>query len=480
MRKLSDIWNAIDDQRKMNVIAWKRSYEGIKTAIEYIGLTMITTKEELDKMEIPVSRSGKKAYGYRKIDVSRDGIISKSRINDILNGKNSLKTKEEMVVIHKKLGVYKNLVLPKGIATTHNSESKTVNDLDILIGISDYVHREHLVEFRLYDMAYCMMGDDINKEVFVVDQIKSSRENNNGRVTFNASSAPITIKTIVSILENGSLTFIGKNKDNIVDVVWFLYGNNIINILKNFNMTQTFQPILHLQVKSYNEFTNTMNDPMFRFDVGKSELECRRLLERKLEFIKNGPKKSLMFWNENESQIPSISNIIEHESFLMTKNACKNIDIKIERRYEDAYGPIDFIVNGKAKIQDKVGSINYSFRHYGRYPYNPDDFDIFQVSDIVNNIVYAIPMRIVKDNIVISFFTTEQLMKSTIRFGLKWKELHKIFKHDFKTNEGIVSYVKACEDASKISQLKNRSFYINMIDENKDKFGSSKQLKDRK
>ena len=97
--KISDIWKAIDDKRiflEMKEYEWKQSFEGVKTAIEYIGLKMVTTKEELDKMEIPVPRSGKKAYGYRKIDVSKDGIISKSRINDLLSGKNSLKTDEEM------------------------------------------------------------------------------------------------------------------------------------------------------------------------------------------------------------------------------------------------------------------------------------------------------------------------------------------------------------------------------------------------
>jgi hypothetical protein len=59
-------------------------------------------------------------------------------------------------------------------------------------------------------------------------------------------------------------------------------------------------------------------------------------------------------------------------------------------------------------------------------------------------------------------------------------KLKKIYKHDFKTKEGILSYVKACEEASKIPELTDRNFYSNMIDANKYKFGSKKQLADRK
>jgi len=86
-RKNSDIWKAIDDKRilaKMKEIEWKQSFEGIKAAIEYIGLIMITTNEEFDAMEIPTCRNGCKNYGYRKIDVSKNCFTSKSMINDIL------------------------------------------------------------------------------------------------------------------------------------------------------------------------------------------------------------------------------------------------------------------------------------------------------------------------------------------------------------------------------------------------------------
>jgi hypothetical protein len=480
-RKISDIWKAVDDQREaynMKEIVWRQSYEGLKAAIEYIGLQLITKKKDLDAMEIPLSTKKVKKYGYRNIEVARNGFIYKAaRINDILSGQNGLKTYEEIAEIHKNVGIANSIVMPKGVATSNNKESKSIDDLDELIGISNVIYREHLVEFRRFDIAYCILGDNIDGEVFVADQVKSSKVAEDGSINFRE----LNIKTMISILENGSLTCIGKNKDNIVDVVWFLFGNQAINILKEFDMTQTFRQRIHLQVKSNNPFTIAINNPMFRFDLGKDKSECNRLLQQKLEYIKTGIKKSLAFWNEDDSQVPGNNHRIEQKSFAMTRDACNEINIKISREHKDAYGPVDFRINGNVRIQDKVNREEFRFRPVGRYPYNPDDIDIFQVSDIINKIVYAIPLRTLRSELdeVTSFFTTEQLMKTGIRLSVEWKKNHKQFKYDFKIKEDIIKYVKACEDAAKIPELSDKNFYKNMIDENKDKFCSKKKLREQ-
>jgi len=74
LRKIGDVWKAIDDQRKITKIVkldWQQSFEGVKAAIEYIGLIMVTTKEEFNLLEIPKDKKGKKNYGFRKIKVSK-------------------------------------------------------------------------------------------------------------------------------------------------------------------------------------------------------------------------------------------------------------------------------------------------------------------------------------------------------------------------------------------------------------------------
>jgi hypothetical protein len=369
---------------------------------------MVTTKEEFDAMEIPKDRNGIKNYIWRKIIVSKNDIISKpTSIQNLLSGNSSLKTDEEMQKVYTKIGVTLSNSQPKGIATNNNSESKAIDDLDKLISISDYVHRFHLYENRLYDMVYTTNDNDIYSNNFVADQIKSSRVKENGKLGFGEN---LTISKMLSILQTGSLTCIGKKRDNEVDVVWFFYGIDSINILKKFKITQIFCPTLHLKLKSNNEFTNDINDPMFRFDVAKSYEECHRLLVKKLEFIKIGIKQSLMFWNEDDSQIPSELHRIEQKSFAMTRTACKSIGIKVEKLHENSYGSVDFVVNGVVRVQDKVAKKYFNMRREGGLPYNPDDIDIFQVSDLVNNVVYAIPMRIIKDDSVISFFSIEQLI----------------------------------------------------------------------
>jgi hypothetical protein len=207
-RKIGDIWNAINDQRleiKMGICEWKQSYIGVKAAIEYIGLELITTKEELDAMEVPVDKNRGKNYLYRNIIVSRNGIISKAWILHILSGHNSLKTDEEMKIINKNVALQNILIKPKGIATNNIEESKVIDDLDILIGLSKYTHRKHLDEFRRFDIAYCMINDDINSEVYVADQIKTSCIRN-FQLIFNK----LNIKIMISLIENGSLTCIGK------------------------------------------------------------------------------------------------------------------------------------------------------------------------------------------------------------------------------------------------------------------------------
>lgn len=485
LRKISDVWKAVYEKRtniEIKEIEWKQSYEGVRAAIEYVGLTLITTKEELDAMEIPVdkNRHNYKKYNDRKIKVSKNGIIRESTICSLLNGGSSLKTDEEMLEIRKKVGFNNSSVLPKGISTTNNLETKTINELDTIINISSYAQRKHITEHRLYDIAYCLINDNIDNKVFVADQIKSSKVNNRGRIQFSGKNSSLTINQMISILENGSLTCIGKNQDNKIDVVWFFYGTNIINILNKFDMSQKFTSTLHLTRNSNNKFTLAMNDPLFRFDVGKSSTECQRLLAKKIDFIKNGPKYSLIFLNEDDSQIPCANHKIEQNSFNMTRLICKNINVVVEKRHEDSYGPIDFIVNGSARVQDKVATNIFHVRHDCRLPYNPDTIDIFQISDLINKIVYTIPMRVIKNDIITSFFTSEQLMKNTIRFSLKWKKTHKQFKHDFKTNEGAISYVNFCDSASKIPQLTDRNFYTNMINENKEKFCSKKQLAEYK
>ena len=85
--KISEIWEAIEDQRPkdIKIIDWRQSYDAVKSAIEYVGYEMITSKEEFIDIPIPIDRRGCKCYINRKIIIKRDGIQSiLTRIDQIL------------------------------------------------------------------------------------------------------------------------------------------------------------------------------------------------------------------------------------------------------------------------------------------------------------------------------------------------------------------------------------------------------------
>ena len=163
-RKESEIWNAIDDQRPKDIqqLCWKRSYLGIKAALEHIGLTIATTKDEFDAIPIPKDKSGHKNYSNRKIIVTRNGIQSNpTRIRDLLKGDNKLLTKDDLNIILKKVNDEKSLNQPKGIPTNNNKESNAINKLNILLDIETYLDIQHLIDHRIADIAYKFKNSSI-------------------------------------------------------------------------------------------------------------------------------------------------------------------------------------------------------------------------------------------------------------------------------------------------------------------------------
>jgi hypothetical protein len=157
IRKLSDIWNIIDNQRlqyNMKKNEWKRSYIGVTTALNHIGLEVITTKEEFEKIEIPTKNNNKK-YLFRKIIVSRNGIISSpTKITHLISGQSGLLTQDEKNIIYDKQSKALSIIHPKGIAKANNQEAETIDALNIKLNMSSTFDIIHLDEFRLTDICF--------------------------------------------------------------------------------------------------------------------------------------------------------------------------------------------------------------------------------------------------------------------------------------------------------------------------------------
>ena len=474
IRKVSDIWKAIEDKKTpdITIIDWKRSYQAINAAIEYIGYKMITTKEEFDAIPIPKKKGGLN-YGNRKIIVERNGINSiPTSIDGILTGYSSLQTTNEKNNIRKKIANEHILMNPKGLITCNNKEMNAINKLHELLNIEEYLDIEHLIEHRISDVAYRFKNE--NENAYVADQVKSAY------AKYNKISFSIKIGKMISILEkNMSLTCI-VIKDDKVDIVWYFNGTYAIDILNNFDINKEFEPTLHSLKKNNNPFTIAITDPKFRYDVGKSKTEIERLLKQKLEFVHIGVKHSIEYLNEDDSQILCINHRIEHKSFAMTRTACATIGINVKKYYLDNYTSVDFRINNTIKIQDKSYKQIFRMRSHGSLPYDPNTIDIMQISNLVTHEIYAIPMRIISDNIVQSMFNEDTLMKIDINVSQIWDKKYAKYKYNLKTEKDIYAYVATCQTAANVPILTNRDFYKNMIDANKDMFGSLKQIKERK
>lgn len=484
MGKTADIWKAVDEQRPPTIPQprWKQSYDGVKAALKHAGFELVTSRESFDNIAVP-SHKNKKHFGWRQVVVSRADRTSKPiRIDSLLAGKSGLLTEDESLAVNQKRRVAMVAQLPKGVATNNHNESRAVDELDFLVGTTSFLHRQHLYEFRLADIAYCLkkglLCDSLSLQVWVGEQIKHSVAGDDGRCKFYCSADPMTIADMNFYLNAGlSLTCIGKTVEDKVDVVWFFHGQADSQMLSRFEHTQTFAPRLHLKRTSPNKFTEAYNAKEHRFDVGKSAEECNRLIERKLAAVREGPKQTLTYLNEDNSQICGKNHKLEHKAFAITREACARINVDVEHVFEDAYGPVDFRVGNASRNQDKVLRRQVTLRGSGKHPYNPDSIDIFQLTDIDTHQVYALPMRLIKDGQVVSFFDETALMQEHLGCTAGWKKANQKHLYDLKNSADIQAYVNACIAASKVPMLSDCAWYSNIIKANANKFGSIKQMK---
>jgi hypothetical protein len=146
----------------------------------------------------------------------------------------------------------------------------------------------------------------------------------------------------------------------------------------------------------------------------------------------------------------------------MTRHACAKINVIVKKHIDDNYTSVDFRINNIIKIQDKCTILKFTIRKIRCLPYNPDTFDILQVSNLEAQEVYAIPMRYIENDIVKSTFNEDTLMKQVIGISNKWTIQNKKYKFDLKTIDGILQYVKHCENAASIPPLTDREFWNNM------------------
>lgn len=260
-RKLSDVWAAIDNVKpaNLNFFEWKQSYTGVSAALAHVGLVIITSQEEFDKLPVP-EYEGSRRFMDRTVIVSRNGINSKpTKIRDLLNGNSSLPTADELAASHAKRGAIMSNNCTKGSACSHAVEVKASEHLSNMLNLHEYLRKVTLFEGRLADVAYSGVEDDINAAVFVADQEKSACESEQGQLSFNANHTNITFQGMIDILQTGySLTMIGRRRsDGLPDVVWlFLEALRLM-------ISKPFRQLCHLHLACISKLKAARRQPCY-------------------------------------------------------------------------------------------------------------------------------------------------------------------------------------------------------------------------
>jgi hypothetical protein len=453
---------------------WQRSHDGVTTALRVCGFTLLTTAEELATANVPPNG----IWGYRKVDVARGDVVRIGvRINDLLNGKSKLMSDEEKDEANAQRRAKQKAAQPKGVATSTEIETKAINDLHALIGLEDHLEIVHGMEFRCADVLmrpHSSGGiNDSGEEPYVGDQVKSSHVRSDGQENFNIDVGQACriigggnfvgrSGKVIAVWKKMSLTLIGMDSKGAPTVVWFLWGEKALDMLVDFPDGQTFRPRLFLRRTSTNTFTEAMNSPEWRYDVGQGSeatkmSERRRLLEAKCAFATSdyAAKETLRFWHDDLSQIPLDSHrkeqLILNGLAELLRGLCT-----IARNPKDNCGPVDFRVtlpDGKiTRVQSKMvtagkssGKDYFHMRKTNGVPYDLTTFDSLDITDVRDDITWTLPTHVRNDElggiVPAEYFSAEELDKNTVHLSQKWREKHEKYRCDLKTEVGRHKYV---------------------------------------
>jgi hypothetical protein len=451
---------------------WRRSHDGVTMALRVCGFTLLTTAEEL--ANVPPNGD----WGHRKVDVARGDVVRIGvQINDLLNGKSKLMSDEEKDEANAQRRAKQKAAQPKGVATSTEIETKAINDLHALIGLEDRMEIVHGTEFRCADVLMRPRSsggiNDSGEQTYVGDQTKSAHVQRSGKVFFNhidVGKACLIIGggdfvgksgKVIAVWKKMSLTLIGMDSDGVPTVVWFLWGQRAMDMLRKFPKGQRFTPVLFLKRKSTNKFTEALNSPEWRYDIAghgseaTNQSERRRLLEAKCVFATSdyAAKETIRFWHYDFSQIPLDSH--RKEQLILGRLAEQLQGLcTIEKTPSDNSGPVDFRVtlpDGKiTRIQSKMVTAGKTsnqdscrMRKQNRLPYNLTTFDSLDITDVRDDITWTLPTHVRNDDneLIVPYFSAEELNKNTVCLTKHWREKHEKYRCDLKTEAGRLKYV---------------------------------------
>ena len=478
----TDVWAVAAPNRMADIMIaghdisqqdWQRSHDGVATALFVLDILLLTTAADLAAVQVP-----RGWYGHRKVDVARgEAMHAAVGINDILTGNTQLQTDAEKTAINGKMSATLKAAMPKGIATNHHTETAATKAMHAIIGLDKVLEVVFCTEFRLADEAMRLLGS-ADPATYAGNQTKSSNVGSNGRLNFHTTVGEAlkiigggdfkskTTCEVVARWERMSLTLIGMDA-GVVKVVWFFRGQYALNMLAAFPDDQTFQLRLYPKNASSHPFTNAINSPRWRFDIGTdrkasgdvpattAESERTRLRDDIYDFTTGdfAAHKLLDFWNRDMSQIPCESHKKEQQTFDRIEELLAPSGARLVRDPADNYGATDWHVltpdNSDARIQNKrvspgktVGNdyFNMAFKSYDLMV----DFDSLDVYDPCTDIMYSLPARVLSaaDGTAVPYLSAEDLSKGTVCLSAAWKARHAPYRCDLRSQEGVLKYLR--------------------------------------
>jgi hypothetical protein len=477
-RHVSDVWAVVMPDRLADIkiagkdiskIEWQRSHAGVATALFVLEILFIMTKAELAAVAVPTGN-----WGNRKVDVARgDSMHTAVRIRSLLSGNSMLLTDADKYVVNANMIVKLKMARPKGITTTNDTETAATKAMHALIGLDERLEVVFCTEFRLADCAMRKLGS-ADLAAYAADQTKSTNVQSNGRLNFNTNvgealkiigggdfKSKEPSRGVVARWERMSLTLIGM-ENGIVKVVWYLQGQEALDMLARFPAGQRFEPMLYPKIASSHPFTKEINKPYWRFDVGDvsvamAEAECTRLLQAKCNYATGdfAALKLLNFWSRDLSQIPLDNHKKEQQAFDRIQELLAPFGAIVSRDPADNYGATDWHVitaNNDARIQNKRVSpgktaSNDIFGMHGNTGKRYDllvDFDSLDVYDLRTDVVYSLPARMLSaaDGQPVPYLSAEELSKCTVNISVAWKARHAPYCCNLRTDKGVMKYLQ--------------------------------------
>jgi hypothetical protein len=431
---------------------WKSTYEGNFFGTHVRGVKLLTTPKEFADAPVPEDRNGHRDLGKMMVKVSRGDVVETKRLCHIMSGATKLLSATEKADVKAAMIKILKENNPKGSINTNTKELVAIKALNTRLELTDFLEYKDGIESRKKDgFSRVIDNTEETEKKYVAEQVKASGVRN-GSGNFNSTVG----KFLPILLDGGSVVCIVMDKTwSVPLVVWYLHGEEAIEMLEKFDKSQRIQPVISPKKSSEHAFYIEFQSKKFRYNIS-DPAECKRLRDAKIEFAKNvnSRRETYEFWNCDKSQM-SPCNYKEQLIINAMNEKLQVFNVFAKKHVEDNYSKVDVRVilpNGTySRVQSKMVTIREGnrtdFFHMckkGGKPINLrvqiDGLDIYNAT---SNGVFSLPARVInpKTGKIEPYLSKEEMSKTTVTMTDPWRDLHMKYFCDLNDEAGVKKYI---------------------------------------